>query len=569
VGKPRQPSDRGPGAVFVGRDRELAELRAGLQDAAAGRGRLFLVVGEAGIGKTRLAEELAREAAKTAATVLWGRCWDGEGAPPYWPWTQALRGLLRVTEAQGVPTALGAGAAYLAHLVPELRTRVPGLQPLTASHVEEHARFYLFDAATTFLKRAAAVSPLVLVFDDLQWADTSSLLLLHFLSHELRNTRILVIATYRDADVRLAPAVATILGGLVGDGNHLPLEGLTEAEVARFIERTAGRAGHPALVRAVHRETDGNPFFVDEVVRLLAASGGFQHPDHSRAGRLPVPHGVRAAIARRLARVPAPCREVLVMASVIGSEFDVACLAQAGGMTAEHLMEALGRALAHEIIAEVRGAPNVYRFSHALVREALYQDLAPGERVKLHRQIGEALETLYRGHPEAHLAELAHHFVQARPGGDARKAVDYAVRAARRAAASLAYDEAAALYRRALEAHESTADERQRCEMLLALGDVQWRTEDGSDLRETFRQAAELARRVGDTTLLAQSALGLAGESSGRLWVESGAVDWSLVSLLEEAPTSSATVTPPFARDCSRASPCSSTTLRRASEACT
>jgi tetratricopeptide (TPR) repeat protein len=228
---------------------------------------------------------------------------------------------------------------------------------------------------------------------------------------------------------------------------------------------------------------------------------------------------------------------MLAVASVIGSEFGVACLEQACGTTAEHLMDALGPALAHEIIAGARGAPGVYRFSHALIREALYEELSPAERVRLHRRIGEALETIYRADPEPHLVELAHHFLQARPGGDTSKGVDYAVRAARRAAAGLAYDEAAVLYARALGARESTAvaDERQRCELLLALGEVQWRTGGGCDLRQTFRQAADIARRVGDPVLLARSALGLAGESSGRLWVESGAVDQSLVSLLEEA----------------------------------
>src|SRR5438445_768777 len=230
------------GPVFVGRQRELAELRAGLEDAVGGRGRFFLVVGEAGIGKTRLAEELAREAAERGGVALWGRCWEGEGAPPYWPWVQVIRALLQGVPAEELRPAVGAGAPYLVPLVPELGERFRDLPALSTSPRSEHARFYLFDAVATLLRSAAQRTPLVLVLDDLQWADAPSLLLLQFLAHELRDVRILLLGTYREVEVRQAPAVAEILGALGRDGHHVPLRGLGEEEVRRFLEETIGRS---------------------------------------------------------------------------------------------------------------------------------------------------------------------------------------------------------------------------------------------------------------------------------------------------------------------------------------
>src|SRR5437016_2078313 len=447
-------------AVFVGRHDELVELRAGLEDAVTGRGRFFLVVGEAGIGKTRLVEELAREAAARGHLVLWGRCWESEGAPPYWPWIQVIRAYLRTARSEGPPrVAGGAGAPYLAQLVPELGgldSPAPSAPPQS-----EHARFYLFDAVATFLGSRPDRTPLVLVFDDLQWADTPSLLLLQFLVHELRDTAMLVVATYREMEARQSPHVADILGALARDGRHLPLRGFGEEEVALFIEGKTGRSASAALVRAVHRETEGNPFFVDEIVHLLVG-GAPERWDATVARRLPVPQGVREAIRRRLAPLPAPCKDALTLASVVGREFGL-------------------------------GAP--------------------------------------------HLATLAHHFLEAVPAGGAEKAITYSTRAARYAEASLAYEDAAVLFERALEvlAEAHPADARERCELLLARGGAQWKVGDGPGARETFRQAADIARRIGDARLLARSALGFAGEGSRLLWVRSEVVDQPRIELLEEA----------------------------------
>ncbi|TMA83168.1 MAG: hypothetical protein E6J77_14725, partial [Deltaproteobacteria bacterium] len=520
-------------SVFVGRQYELVELRAGLEDAVGGRGRSFLVVGEAGIGKTRLVEELAREAAERGHLVLWGRCWEGEGAPPYWPWIQVIRAYLRIPRSEGLPRiAGGAGAPYLAQLVPELgglQSRAPSVPPQS-----EHARFYLFDAVVTFLQSRPDHTPLVLVFDDLQWADTPSLLLLQFLVHELRDTAMLVVATYREIEARQNPHVADILGALARDGRHLPLRGFGEEEVALFIEGKTGRSASAALVRAVHRETEGNPFFVDEIVHLLVAEEALERRDAMIARRLPVPQGVREAIRRRLAPLPAPCRDALTLASVVGREFGLGALQRACALGADALLEVLGPALGREILVPDPRTAGRYRFAHALIRETIYEELGAAERARLHGRIGEVLEALHQMDPTPHLATLAHHFLEAVPAGGAEKAITYSTRAARYAEASLAYEDAAVLFERALEvlAEAHPADARERCELLLARGGAQWKAGDGPGAREAFRQAADIARRIGDAPLLARSALGFAGEGSRLLWVRSGVVDQPRIELL-------------------------------------
>lgn len=549
----RQSNQQSKGAGFVGRTRELAELLAGLEDVAAGRGRLFLVIGEAGIGKTRLLEEVSATATQRGCAVLWGRCREGAGAPPYWPWVQAIRSHLRQVAPEHWGSAIGAGAAYLAQLIPEVQERFPTLPAAPTSPESEHARFYLFDAATTFFKNASTATPLVLVFDDLHWADLPSLLLLQFLAHEMRDARILLVGTYREVEARQAPAVAEVLGAVVRNGHHLPLRGLSEEEVRLFIETIVGRSAPAALVHTVYRNTEGNPFFIDEIVRVLAAEGALEVPDHTRPGRVPIPQGVRETIRRRLAPLPAACKDVLTVASVIGREFTLAGLQRACTVEPEQLLEILGDALVSEIILYNPGAPGRYRFAHALIRETLYEGLTPAHRMRLHSLVGRVLEALYQVNLESHpaassgqalaassgqaLAEIAHHFIEAAPGGDADKGVEYTVHAARHAVASLAYEDAVEHYARALQVLtlSGSIDEGQRCALLLARGEAQWKAGDGPGARTTFEQAADIARRIKDPVLFARSALGCGGEGSRILGVESSNLDEPLIALLEEA----------------------------------
>ncbi len=519
---------------FVGRSPELRELLAMFEDAVVGRGGLVLLSGEPGIGKTRLADELCARAARRGASALWGRCWEAGGAPAYWPWIQALRAHVRSQEAERLATELGPEASPLVHLLPELRALLPDLEP-AALPEGEGARFHLFDAATSFLRRVARARPLVLVLDDLHAADESSLLLLQFLSGELGDMRALVIATYRDVEPdRNQPLAAMALElGREPLAVRLPLRGLAEAEVSRFVELTAGVLPPPSVTTAIHRETEGNPLFVGEIVRLLAAEGRLDRPTDEASFRVSVPSGVREVIGRRLAVLSPGCRAALSQASVLGREFRLDVLGRLTEQEPDALAELLDEAGAAGVLAEPLGSPRPLRFAHALIRETLYEELLPSQRMRLHRRAGEALEAICGAEPDAHLAELAHHYLEGAGGEEATKAVAFARRAAQHAAHLLAFEEAGRLYTMALEAMDlsSSAAGSERCELLLALGDAQAMAGALPEAKETFRRAAELARRFGMPDALARAALGYGGRF---VWTRAG-LDGELVPLLEDA----------------------------------
>ncbi|MEE8369997.1 MAG: adenylate/guanylate cyclase domain-containing protein, partial [Dehalococcoidia bacterium] len=403
----------------------------------------------------------------------------------------------------------------------------PALEP-------EQARFRLFDSITTFLKNASKGQPIVLVLDDLHWADKPSLLLLQFLARELRGARLMVLATYRDVELRRQHPLSQTLAELSREGlsQRILLRGLTERDVARFIEITAGMSPPRALVEAVYRETEGNPFFVNEVVRLLVADGRLERPEEVISWSVTIPQGVREVVGRRLDHLSEECNDVLTVASVIGREFGLDALERVSDVTGDRLLEVLEDAMGARVVAEAPRAVGRYSFTHALIRETLYEELGTTRRVRLHRQIGEVLETLHGDNPEPHLAELAHHFCEAVQGGDVDKAIDYATRAAERALSLTAYEDAAAHYQMALQALEAKdkPDQVRRCDLLLSMGEAQNSAGDRDKAKETFLQAAEVARKRKDAKSLARAALGFAG-----LFGEFGVVDQVVLGLLEEA----------------------------------
>jgi DNA-binding SARP family transcriptional activator len=515
--------------AFVGRETELAELVAGLDDVFAGRGRLFLLVGEPGIGKTRLADEVIRHARGRGAQVLTGRCWEAGGAPAYWPWTQSLRGYIRQGHADVLRAQLGAGAAELAQIVPELDDILPGLHE-PPSVESTGARFRLFDATVEFLRAAAEARPLVLVLDDLHAADEPSLLLLQFLARELGSARMLVIGAARDVDPVPGAALSEMLAEVAREPvtRRLSLSGLGEQDVAEFVQLTASEIASNDLVTALHEETEGNPLFLGEIVRLLSMEG--VRSDATSEVRLVIPQSVRDVIARRLTHLSKESNGLLEVASVLGREFAVGALARVSDVSTDDVLETLSEAMAARLVSDVPGGPGRLRFAHVLIRDTLYEGLTPAHRVRLHGLVVAALEALYGNEPGPHLAELAHHSIG---GMDFEKGLDYARRAADRALQLLAYEESARLYGMALEALHLSGrlDERTRCELLLSRGEAELRAGRGSAAKEIFLEAAGIARRLDLPGELAQAAAGYGGQ----MVFARAASDVRLVPLLEEA----------------------------------
>jgi predicted ATPase len=509
--EPAVETQRGP---FVGRDSELAELVAGLDDAFAGRGRLFLLVGEPGIGKSRLAEELIAVARARAARVLVGRCWEAGGAPAYWPWVQSLRSYIDDVAPEALRLQLGAGAADIAEMIPQLRALFPDLPPVPALE-SEGARFRLFDATARFLRSAATAQPLVVVLEDLHAADTPSLLLLQFVARELGGSRLLVVATHRHPDSGVPDPLADAVAELRREHavRLVQLGGLAKDDHARFVEVVAGFEPPERATAAIYRATEGNPLFAAEVVRLLVAENRFDEVGRGDAGTPPVPQEVRRVIERRLERLSPECRHTLTLASVIGREFDLETLGRLAETSSDDLLEVLDEAIAARAVGEVGGTLGRLAFSHALVRDTLYDELDAGPRRRLHRQLGGVLESLYAADPDTHLAELAHHFFRATDRRDADKAIEYARRAAERAVGMLAFEEAVRLLEMALTAlaYRQPPDEQRRCELLIAAGEAMARAGDAAAAKKTFLEAAELAERVGLADHLARAALGYAG----------------------------------------------------------
>ena len=521
------------GSPFVGRERAMERLRQGLWAAAGGHGRVLLLVGEPGIGKTRTAEELAAEARRLQAIVLVGRSYEGEGAPAFWPWVQLIRACPQHFEPAVLAADMGAGAADIAELAPELRERVHGV-PRAEALAGEQARFRLFDSITTFLKRAAARRPLVIVLDDLHWADEASLRLLQFLAGHVSDARILVLATYRDIEVNRSHPLAGVLGTLAREPvcERIALRGFEATETEQLVGVLMGTPPPPALAAAVQEMTDGNPFFIREMVRWLVSEGSAAPARQADASRLGLPQSVRDAIGRRLNRLSAPSNDLLRRAAVLGREFSVQLLAQLAQLPAARAIALLDEARIAGIVDEVESGLGNYAFHHALFRQTLYDELTTLERVHWHRQAGSVLEESCGGDLEPHLDELAHHFFQGAPGGDAVKAVELCVRAAERAFRLLAYEQSAWHYERALQAFDLTSrrDEADRCQLLLALGEAYTASGARARARAAFERAAEIARRLGRADLLAQSAVGYRGST------EMGSPpERTTLALLEEA----------------------------------
>ena len=317
-----------PLGVFVGRQREMSELKAALEDAMSGHGGLVMLGGEPGIGKTRTAQELAAYGEMKGIRVHWGWCFQEEGAPPYWPWILTFRSYIQQREPEQLRSDAGAGAADIAEIVPEIHNKLTDLE--TPPSLEpEQARFRLFDSITTFFRNASESQPLMLVLDDLHWADKSSLLLLQFMARQLKECSLLVVGCYRDTDLPLHHPLSATLAELSREPafRHHLLRGLSQQDTVHFIEFTAGVRPHQLVVDHIHARTEGNPFFMAEVVRLLAEQGGLVPAETREPHSVKVPLAVRNAVGQRLSMRSEECNRMLSTASVVGREFTLDLLA--------------------------------------------------------------------------------------------------------------------------------------------------------------------------------------------------------------------------------------------------
>ena len=480
------------------------------------------LAGEPGIGKTRLSARVAAHAHADGAVVLYGRA-DEESVSPYQPFVEALRQYAahrpRLLEETRLPSAT---AAELASLIPELGAP-PSADTKHNGRSRERSRHELFDAVIRLLLHGAETQRLLLILDDLHWADLPTLSLLRQLLRRGAGSSLLVILTYSDLDTDAADPLTQVLSALRREAGMetIRLEGLRRAEVISLAEAHLGhRSIDRACTQRLVEQTSGNPFFIEELLHTPLAAP---------AERVAVPEGVNDVIGRRLDRLTPATLDILTLAAVLGNDFRLAALqAVALEQRQDDLIEALEAAVTARVIHEDPDEVDRFSFTHALVRETLYERPIASRRVRLHRRVAVSLEA---AELPVHPAELAHHYFQAREVGGARKAVVHSLRAAEASQAAHAYEDAEAHYERALTALEivNRDDAAARCDVLLALGATRWRANE-HDPRSTFVEALELARGIASSGRLARAVLG----AGGRFYAP-GNTDDPYVGLLEEA----------------------------------
>jgi tetratricopeptide (TPR) repeat protein len=507
------------GSAFVGRAHERHQLGGALADASKHGGRVILLSGEPGVGKTRLAQELADQASAEGARVLWARGSEAGTAIPYWPWIQLLRGAIQAESTGTARLQANPELDRLVALLPEIQPSASYAasrsartlrisQTALAPEASGNARFRLFGSVADFLKQLSKTALLVVVIDDLHAADPDSLMLLGFVASELRQSKILVVATHREVEVRLSTESDAMLDEIGRGGTVVRLTGLSKEETAELARQTIGRAVDEVQASSLHRATGGNPFLLNETIQLMreessGLGGGIE------SYKFVVPEGVRALLRRRLARISDTTRRVLEVASVMTGDCDLALIARVSELAEATVAESMREAATHGLMTKVPGRPERCRFNHGLTAECLIADMSHARLAQLHKTIGEAIEELHGGDFDQQLENLAFHFSRALPLGTASKAVDYTVRAADYALSRMAYGDAAKLYKLALDilAKGPGSDPKERCELLVALGGAEIRAGSREEARLIFQQAGELARMLGDRDLLAQSAL--------------------------------------------------------------
>ena len=441
---------------FVGRSAEVGKLSQKLGEARAGHGGLVMLVGEPGIGKTRLAEECAEAARKEGTVILWGRCYEGEWAPPYGPFAEAISEYSRSAGPRELRHDLGAGAGPIARVVPELRNSLPDI-PEPASLQPDEERFRLLDAVSQFLIGASTRAPVVLVLDDLHWADRGTIAMLRHVARFAPRNRILLLGAYRDVELDRQHPLADALGALRRETNYerILLKGLDTQEVGQLLASLAEQDVPDALVSAISAETDGNPFFIREVLAHLVEEGKIyreegQWTTNLSIAEMGIPEGVRQVIGRRVSRLSENANRLLTVASAFNGLFPFDIAASVAGLEETAALDAVDESLAAQLLRP-GGEADTYDFTHALIRHTLYGELSPSRQVRLHRQIAEAMERSYGDQAADHAAELAYQYHRSAALPGAERGVAHALAAADRAEAAYARDASAVFLRIALD----------------------------------------------------------------------------------------------------------------------
>jgi len=492
--------------LFVGREEFSQRLRMRWQESQAGQTRLVLLVGEAGVGKTRLSAEFAAEVHAGGGMVLYGRA-DEEALLPHQPFVEALRHLVEHCDAE-LGAVLESDREILCRLLPDLAP--PGHAFSTpADGADSTLRYRLFEAVASLLCATTRRWPLLLILDDLHWADKPTLLLLRHLLRHPQMTNLLVVGTFRHVEVGREHPLLDLLTDLRRERRYdrLTLTGLDDDATKALVADRLGCPVSPGFVRRLRRQTEGNAFFMEETIRALIDSGLPCQDVVTDAAleRVGVPEGVSEIVGRRVSRLSPLAEEVLTAASVVGRDFRLGIVETLAAEPSDQVMCALEECMAAGLVVERVDRIDVFAFSHALVREVLYRRISVSRRARLHHAVAEALEAL-AGSESVNPAELAHHFLLARHFTGPDPARRYSIAAGARATELLAYEEAVEHLAQAVTLF-SDDDEAGRCDVLLALGRAQWRA--GNDAAQhTFRTAANSAARRGDADQLARAALG-------------------------------------------------------------
>jgi DNA-binding winged helix-turn-helix (wHTH) protein/tetratricopeptide (TPR) repeat protein len=518
----RQPSiaEQPHQGSFVGREYERSELRGALANAASGSGRICLISGEAGIGKTRLCGEIAREAQEKGLAVLVGQCSEQE-AVPYLPFVEILeRWVDRWDTPDDLRRAIGEEAPELGRLLPKLMRIIPDLPPPIELPADQ-ARRQLFNSFTNFIACRSREQPTMLVLEDLHWADDSTLALINHISKRHSDMPLLVIGTYREGELDLSPSLSRTLEGLIRGriATQLRIKGLPTGEVAQMLQGLSGQSAPALVVSEIHAETDGNPFFVEELFQHLAEENRLyddagQFRDELKIGELEVPRNVRLVVGRRLGRLSDTTRKILAVAAVIGRSFTFGLLEAASGAKPDALLDCLDEAHRVGLVRSNTQHPEArFEFSHELIRQAILTELSVARLKRLHLAVAETIERIYSNTLEDHYAELAHHYAQTESIGNA---VTYYHLAGQQAAGRSAHAEAVGLLNSCLELlltlPETTERDSQELATQSVLGTmlIGTRGDGAPEVKAALSRVVDLSRRVGETPQLLVALYGLA-----------------------------------------------------------